>query len=397
MTADQHSLLRFGLLACLFCLVSCSGSAESGRSHDEVGSPVSDQQGASDEIVSSDKENPQTNQDVDSERDDLGSPIANFLGYRVPGLGESGVDQAELQMEAEEAIASCMKAEGFNYIPWVEDTAATLVPVDPDIDHESRRFAEKYGFGVSTQFYSQEDVGPDLVGHSGDGSGIAFVENPNDTILASLPEEENFAYQMAYWGADSPIFTGESEDNGRIAGRTIMTGGCLGAGTTVIDGEAGAFIDAFSEQLEQIDLAVTADPRYLAYLDEVSRCMSGEGYRSYRWGPEFIQTLAVFDDQMFEVNVLVGGDPFDELPFEELASLTPAELDALYDVPRDVPDEAKARMADIQALEISVATAMWDCGGNASRDRDIRDRILEDLQTEFLEINAELLDEFQAP
>ena len=195
------------MLVCVILAASCSANSSDVQGTTDGLSGGENGSGTSSILVDEGEEPGLVENNVGA--DDLGSPVANFLGYRVPGLGE--VDTSRIEVEAEEAIAACMRAEGFNYIAWVDDTALTNVPVDPSIDSESREFAERYGFGISTQAYSQEDVGPDLVGHSGNGSGVVFSENPNEQIVNALDEAESFAYNKAYWGGIVPCLVAARE------------------------------------------------------------------------------------------------------------------------------------------------------------------------------------------
>ena len=158
-------------------LVSCSGNSSDLAESGDVGAATSTLESTNDnaEPFSPTSDGDGGGDEGASTEDDLGSAVANYLGYQVPGYGE--VDQSELLVEQQEVIARCMRNQGFNYIAWVEDPASTYVPVDEDLDPESREFAATYGFGVSTQFYSQDDVGPGLVGHSGDGYSMATQLN----------------------------------------------------------------------------------------------------------------------------------------------------------------------------------------------------------------------------
>ncbi len=331
------------------------------------------------------------------EHDDL-SILGRYLGYEIPGFG--GDDDLALRRLEQDTIAACMRREGFEYVAWVEDPAVVYVPVEEGLDPTSREFATRYGFGVSTQFYGQRDVGPGLVGHSGDGSGVNVTENPNSAIRADLTPRELEAYDRAFWGDDSPVFGGEvdepadGDEAGVLAARQMVANGCIGEAQRAIDGEAGAVLDAFAPEILGMPTRAYADPRYRAHADDVERCVRAAGFDFYSVEPPWA-TLAHFDDLLFQLDESVGGDPFDELDEADLAELTPRELDALHDVPRTLSNEVKTRLGEIQDLEIRTATAVWDCGGNAETERALIDEILGELQTEFIDANREELARFR--
>lgn len=325
------------------------------------------------------------------------SVLGAHLGYEIPGLDVG--DSAELRRIEQETLAACMAREGFTYIAYLPDPATIYVPVQDGLDPESREFAAIYGFGVSTQFYAQRDVGPGLLGHSGDGSGYAFEENPNEVVRAGLSPEELAAYDRAFWGADSPYFLSSAEQDeleasGKLVGRLITAHGCIGEAQRAIDGDASDVLDVFAIEILTMTERAYSDDRYLAYAADVERCVHQAGYDFYANQPAWA-TLAHFDELVSAVDELVGGDPFEELTDADLAALSPQEIDALYDLPRDVGEEARNRLAEIQDLEVATATTVWDCGGSADEERRVINDILADLQARFIEEHRSELEKFR--
>ncbi len=331
------------------------------------------------------------------EDDTEASVLGRHLGYEIPGLDVG--DEAELRRIEQETLADCMAGEGFTYLAYLPDPATLYVPVEEGLDPESREFAARYGFGVSTQFYAQRDVGPGLLGHSGDGSGYAFEENPNDVIRAELSAEELAAYERAFWGADSPYFMSSAEQaeleaEGILVGRLMASHGCFGEAQRAIDGEAFDVLDVFAIEILTMTERAYSDERYLDHAASVERCVHEAGYDFYANQPAWA-TLAYFDGLLAEVDELVGGDPFAELTDAELGELSPQEIDELFDVPRTIPDEAKDRLAEIQDLEVATATTVWDCGGSADEERRVIGEALAEMQAEFIEANRDELERFR--
>lgn len=333
----------------------------------------------------------------DDDQDEDASVLGRHLGYEIPGLDVG--DETELRRIEQETLADCMAGEGFTYIAYMPDPAALYVPVEEGLDPESREFAARYGFGVSTQFYAQRDVGPGLLGHSGDGSGYAFEENPNDVIRAELSPEELDAYERAFWGAGSPRFMSSAEQaeleaEGVLVGRLLASHGCFGEAQQAIDGEAFEVLDVFAIEILTMTERAYSDERYLTYAASVERCVHEAGYDFYANQPAWT-TLAHFDGLLTEVDAIVGGDPFEDLTDAELAALSPREIDELFDTPRDVPDEARDQLAEIQDLEVATATTVWDCGGSADEERRVIGEVLSEMQAEFIETNRDELERFR--
>ncbi|MEL6983525.1 MAG: hypothetical protein AAFO29_13955 [Actinomycetota bacterium] len=377
---------------------SRAGESDSGRATGERGDVEVEGEGEGDNPEREDSGDDQDESSSgDSSEDAEPSVLGLHLGYDIPGLDVG--DDTELRRIEQETLSSCMAREGFTYVAYVPDPTTLYVPVEEGLDPDSRRFAATYGFGVSTQFYAQRDVGPGLLGHSGDGSGYAFEENPNDVIRAGLTPEELAAYDRAFWGADSPYFLSTAQQDelaasGKLVGRLITSHGCIGEAQRAIDGEAGEVLDVFAIEILTMTERAYSDDRYLEYAATVERCVHDAGYDFYVNQPAWA-ILAHFDDLVSTVDQLVGGNPFDELTDDDLAELSPQEIDALYDLPRDLGDEARNRLAEVQDLEVATATTVWDCGGSADEERRVINEILAGLQADFIEEHRDELERFR--
>ena len=389
-------------------LSACTSSAADDRSQTDPASasPRAADADADDQVVPPDDgggeaSGPSDHRDGTDDADDAAdgerSVLGAYLGYEIPGLDPG--DQAELRRIEQDTLARCMRDQGFTYIAWAPDPATVYAPVEEGLDPESREFAERYGFGVSTQFYAQRDVGPGLIGHSGDGSGTSFEENPNERIRQALSPEELEAYDRAFWGADNPLFVpssdaDEGEDDGILEARRMTSFGCIGESQRAIDGEASAVLDVFAIEILGMTERAIADPRYVRYANDVERCVNEAGYDFYANRPDWA-VLAHFDQLMFEIDELVGGNPFDQLTEVQLAAMSPAEIDALHDAPRELSIEAKDQLAEVQALETATAVTVWDCGGNRGEQRRVVDEIVADLQARFIADNRDELERFR--
>ena len=79
-----------------------------------------------------------------------GSPLDEYLGGGG-GLGGDGRaislqgDDPEKQQQVQELVAACMKAAGFEYVPYVPTAPEQQPVLEGDLD-----WARTYGYGIST-------------------------------------------------------------------------------------------------------------------------------------------------------------------------------------------------------------------------------------------------------
>ncbi len=146
----------------------------------------------------------------------------------------------------EEQVADCMKAQGFDYTPQRQDTAALEASLDlPDMN--TVEFAEQYGYGLTTL----DDAS---------ATGDQATEPP--TAQASTLE-----YQEALLGSDYP------------AGKAQMPGGCFGEAMATVFGDDVASMDTtVAADIAGLTSSAEQDDRVVAALDEWSTCMDDRGY-----------------------------------------------------------------------------------------------------------------------
>lgn len=111
-----------------------------------------------------------------------GGPLSDYLGEYAARM-QTG-DHARA-VAAEEAIASCMHAEGFDYVPRPEGAWHSEL-VEVTAEHSTLAWAEEHGYGLV------------------DGVGTAVstaAPDPNEETLAAMSEAERTAYDQALLGA----------------------------------------------------------------------------------------------------------------------------------------------------------------------------------------------------
>lgn len=121
------------------------------------------------------------------------SPLSREF-YSVSAPSEQDETDAQ-QRRQEEAIASCMAGEGFDYVPvdyaaWAEGYEVD----DPDLKYATRPWVERWGFGFSTVLQPAEPGGPVTIPR--------FVDD-NVEYREGLSESELTAYFAALDEAQS--------------------------------------------------------------------------------------------------------------------------------------------------------------------------------------------------
>lgn len=333
------------------------------------------------------------------------SPIAEFLGQEdfFNNDEDSQARLAERERARQEDIAACMKEQGFDYTP-VDNSAFLSVTGEDDLDYDSREYAEKYGFGITTQAFSQEEVGPDLVGHNFNdfGDGEEFSD-PNQEMIEAMDDTTRDAYYEALYGAedDFPVFDPETmteEEMAELEEEFVYEpSGC--EGEAYADEFNNDFYQEFSEELEELYESVEKDPRVAEQQEQLTACIADKGFEFNATSDGFNQIIEELDVQMEEVNALVGfpGDDLTEADFEAMSAEELEAMEELFNQPVELPEEAKAILADAQAKEVEMALAVYDCGG---REDSELTRIYQEVQAEyeqrFLDDNADRLAAYAA-
>lgn len=211
------------------------------------------------------------------------SPLAEYLGTGSIG---SDFDAGEYQRQnekKEEAIAACMKAEGFDYIPYSPDSYFQVVPASGGggvaqigggqgqlgEGLSDEEFAAQYGYGIST---NDEPPPPAEV-------------DPNDAIVDALSVSGRVAYYHALYGPDVSL-----QSDGHLAHKELPfdDSSCWRKASDEVFGTVpevdSSVLAAFQPLLDEIGRLsdrVLADPRLVAALQEWSDCMAGAGFPGY--------------------------------------------------------------------------------------------------------------------
>lgn len=324
---------------CGLLMAGCTGSTPSGRTADEK-SPLEPYLGH--------------------------SPLNHGFGMQEAGSAEaSDLDAGEKNKlrKVEELTAKCMRAEGFEYVPYSPDeqpesefdSAFSLPPED---------FVRKYGYGITTLMPEQ--------------MGGEEADDPNRKIRDELTAKAQKAYDKALHGSVAVMSSSGS------GGETVLTEaspggtgkpadlGCSGEASEDVygkpeeaDGEDDEFQDLW-EGLDALNQRYERNPKVVAATQEWSDCMADAGHTGLK-KPQ---------------------DPPDRV-FEKSYPAPPSG---------DKPDKVKVHQPKkaspkLQAYEREIAVADFEC--HAKHLDKVQDEVGRALEQEFLDDHRDQLERFK--
>ncbi len=336
---------------------------------------------------------------------DFESPLGEYLGQ--PSF--SG-DQAELEAQfadqerqAGVKITECMANEGFEYVHPDTSGGSSIFGDEDGLEWGSRAWVEKYGYGVTTQAFGESQVAPEAVGYPDDAmsdSGDDFTD-PNQEYVSSLSESERMAYEEALWGEQPEVDESMTEEEMDAFFEDFEPTGCqTTAYEEVFAGEDSfmGFYEAFGDELDEMYQRMEADPRFVAAQDEIRTCVEEKGLT-------YVSEEDAYEHFGSEVeslqNELYSNQPapempagFDEMTIEEQDAWY-AENEQLFAEPELSADQ-KARLAEMQAEEIEIAVASYDCGGSWVQQADLYQELIVEYETEFIETHGDEMQQYKA-
>lgn len=339
-----------------------------------------------------DDDRPQSFEDLNYQ-----SPIGDFLGQSFGGA-DSADEFEQIQQQADVLVAECMINLGFEYHVGANDTIIFGIESE-ELPYFSDEWVAKYGFGVSTQRFSQSSVGSDLIGFD-DAEMLeppSPDSDPNFAYMESLSAGERDEYQRALYG-DMPLFGGQpSEEEMQEFFENRQNSGCQDQSFQEAFGGNGpgdglGFSLEFGDELEAMSDRVESDSRVVAFRRGVSECVAEAGMT---WTDE----EDLYERFESRLNGL-GSQRRSEDPFEA-ADLDPEEMSQ-----REIQDfvnelnvlgaEDRAILAELQAEEIALAQVVVGCGGGPLNEQYELSKIRVEYEQRFLDENAERLEPFKA-
>lgn len=193
--------------------------------------------------------------------------------------------EAEQNNQVEEAIAACMAAEGFDYVPKVDGTP-TPVSGDEGTDlwrPDDRGWVERYGYGLTDNPYT------DLAASAEPGP-----VDPNEAYLDGLTDAERQAYDEALTGRRPPA---DDEDEGSAP--TLADLGCMGRAESAVRGERPALQQEdreIAEAIQAFDEELWLRPEFDAIDAAWAQCMTRAGFEGFTRQPDALEAVFELED-----------------------------------------------------------------------------------------------------
>jgi hypothetical protein len=271
-------------------------------------------------------------------------PLQQLLG--MSGDPEEQQEQwAEQERVVQAAIAECMAAEGFEYIP-VDTSSSTSFSSDwPGSDLTPREYAEQYGYGISTTYEENMSSAP---------MPEDMPEDPNMEIIEAMSPGEQEAYYTALYGA-SPDFDPTAEEQ-----EVEYEGpqGCYGeAYEATNQGGVNAVYSELEDEINDLYERLEADPRIVELEAAWVECMADAGYG-------FTERFEPYDEINTRMEPLynagMGGMTFED--DEAVVSEGAVTESTVFEsgVPELTPEQRRI-LEEVQAYELEVAVADYEC------------------------------------
>ncbi|TDW24233.1 hypothetical protein [Kribbella kalugense] len=309
------------------------------------------------------------------------SPLAEYMGDGFLNSSSSGIsmvahggnngqpteEELAKQRKVEDATAACMKAAGFDYVAVPPDqkqkgkfTDAFNLPPD--------KFAEQYGYGISTIDWSKAGPGSD-------------DSDPNKKIRNALSPAAKKAYDKALDGPNADgngvisITPGTSGKGSSLNGKTDL--GCRGKAADEVYGsdpnraiDPGKFESLFSD-IQALGKQIDSDQRVVDATSAWSDCLADAGHSGFKKIDDPRQQVQQKLDALTGTSSSPGGAPgkvsgppsFDKVDATKLAELRKFEIEVavadqnckakVYDQPyKKVQYEAEKEFVDQHKSEL---------------------------------------------
>jgi hypothetical protein len=261
-----------------------------------------------------------------------GGSVEDQLGFTRKGITAA-------QAKVENAVATCMKAQGFDYIPG--DPVAVQAALTGKPNMSDTEFEAQFGYGISTLY----------------GRGTA-QSDPNEKIRAGLAPVDRTAYDKALSGGKPEQTFFAAVDSGDFT----ELGGCTKTATDKAFGGAG-LLNTLQRKLDELDDSILADQRMVKAGEGWATCVQTATGETY-------EDAAAIEDGLTKAFQKIVGPP---LPPGQVA---PAGYD-------------KAALADLQRRELDLSNKDIAC--EKQFVTPVEDVVRKEKETQFKNDNADLL------
>lgn len=265
-----------------------------------------------------------------------GGSIEDQLGFTRKGI-------LRAQAKVENSIATCMKAQGFDYVPGDPEAVQAALTGRPNMT--DREFEAQFGYGISTLF----------------GRGNA-QSDPNARVRSALGPVDRAAYDKALSGDNPELTFFIAVDSGDFS----ELGGCTKTATDELFGGT-ELLNTLQTKLDELDDSILADQRMVKANEAWTTCMRDATGESYEDSEAIEEEIA----QEFEKIVGAAG-----------VSLKPGEIAEEGSYDKDALAALQRREVELQRQEIAC---------EEKHIVPVEDVVREEKETRFKDANAELL------
>lgn len=199
-----------------------------------------------------------------------GGTVEDQLGFTRKGV-------AAASAKVENAIAGCMKADGFDYVP--TDPVAQQAALTGKANMSDEEYEKQFGYGVTTLY----------------GRGTAQTD-PNATIRSQLGEADRAAYDRALSGGKPEQTFALAVDTGDFT----ELGGCTKTATNEAFGGT-QLLQTLQRKLDELDDSIVSDQRVVRAIEAWRGCVKAAT------GEQYEDAESIEDEITQRFEDLVGG------------------------------------------------------------------------------------------
>ncbi len=197
------------------------------------------------------------------------SPVASFLGEETVATDDGSLSRyLSREQERQGQISSCMGDLGFDYTP-VDLARFTSFDSPDQPARGTEAWVERYGFGITTTWLTQAEVGPELVGRelAPKPETLRSTDSVSSTGTSfdQMTAAEKEAYNTALYGPPADTIGAKAE-------------GCEGEASAALGGSTSRFYEEFGDELNAIHGPAAIDPRLSQLPASVSECITARGF-----------------------------------------------------------------------------------------------------------------------
>lgn len=330
--------------------------------------------------------------------EDQPETLDEYLGYDFDDPGAAAARDEEYRRRAEEMVARCMAAEGFEYVPAIRPVSSSNYEA-----YDVEEYVREEGFGITT-WYGRESVFA--------AESDSWV-NPNTAIVDSLSDSEKAVYYTVLNGAPTERSDAgglgtavgvaaevEAGSEGEPVVNDAYGGGCTGAAYREIYGKQNEVLEQILPDLEEMWQGFEADPRHLQAEEDWRACMADRGHRYDNIDQMYEEIYEDFDARLDAIVGADGGwvDPFEGWTEEEIETFYIEKTDEeIEDIFEQAQSEARANvdqeaLAALQQEERDLAVLNHQCSQSI---RDTIEELRQEYEGRFVRENRELLEQIR--